>query len=162
MSRNKSKIYVFYKIGLSCISIFFIIIITTITTLSFSGIAVAAILIFYFIVKKVYSKLKNHKLTFVVFLAIVFSLLILPATSVISKKLETGSGNHRILDIKNGLQSFADNPIIGQGINHKRDNEIKYETGYGYSNAIIPVITDGGILLLIIYIYPLIYSCLYI
>ena len=57
-------------------------------------------------------------------------------------------------DIKNGIETFMESPIMGNGILHERPTENESEIGYGYSNTIVPVLTDGGILLGVIYIYP--------
>ena len=85
---------------------------------------------------------------------IIFICMIPFCINIFNKKLQTGSAKHRNLDIKNGIEAFMDRPVIGNGILHERLTESDAETGYGYSNAIIPVLTDGGILLGVIYIFP--------
>ena len=65
------------------------------------------------------------------------------------------------MDIANGFNSFIEAPIIGKGINHQRPDELNPEEGYGYSNAIIPIITYGWVMLLGIFLFPSILLFIY-
>jgi len=104
--------------------------------------------------KKLSSKLKIK----VLILLIIFTIIIIPVgNNILDKKFESSSASHRSMDIVNGFKFFLDEPLLGHGINHKREFENNPNIGYGYSNIIIPILTDGGLVLSIIYILPLIF-----
>ena len=133
-----------------------IIVFTIITTISFTGIITVFIIMIPYIFHKysIVNKLKNNKI--VLMLVIFFLVLTISfGTVLVSKKMDTGSYKHRNTDLRIGFEKFFEDPIIGKGINHERKTETDYKVGYGYSNSIIPVLTDGGIVLAFIYLFPL-------
>lgn len=132
-----------------------ILTLTMISTISVTGILGAFLILVYCFFKNYYRTMKIEKKRII----IVFLLGIIIVTTpfvwkMIDKKLNTGSAIHRNMDISNGIQIFFENPLIGKGINHDRLDERNYLQGYGYSNTIIPVLTDGGIILGTIYLIP--------
>ncbi len=133
-----------------------IIFVTLISTMSTTGL-VCAILIMLFNLKNYISILpKSIKPLLICLIGFAILVSVPIGYNLLDKKMSTGSAIHRNMDLKNGLNAFLNNPIIGNGISHQRGTEEDYEVGYGYSNTIIPVITDGGILLGIIYLLPMI------
>lgn len=133
-----------------------ILFITMLTTISVTGIICSIIIIATNIKKYVLDMKKSYRKWFVISLLIVIICMIPIGLNFLSKKMNTSSAIHRNMDIEIGLNTFLEKPLIGHGINHERATEIDYENGYGYSNTIIPVITDGGILLGAIYIIPIV------
>ncbi len=133
-----------------------IISITTITTLSFTGILCIGIVLLIYIFNS-YQELNKRQKVSVNIIAITIIFILIPfLISFTERKMVTASASHRKMDFLNGINAFKDSPLIGKGINHKKPNELNPEEGYGYSNAIIPVMTDGGIILLSFYIIPFI------
>lgn len=132
-----------------------VLFITMLTTISVTGIICSIIIIAANIKKYVLDMKPCYRKWFVISLVTVIICMIPIGLSFLSKKMNTSSAIHRNMDIEIGIDTFFESPIIGHGINHERATEIDYENGYGYSNAIIPVITDGGILLSVIYVMPI-------
>lgn len=135
-----------------------IILLTTIvTTMSVTGVA-CSVIIMLFRIKDILLWVDSKKRSIIILLTIVATLVAAPfVLNAISRKAETSSYAHRNMDIDNGLAEFSKKPLFGHGINHDRETESNPEVGYGYSNAIIPILTDGGLLLLLIYILPAFY-----
>lgn len=139
----------------------FILCVTLLTTFSVTGYVSAIIILgsyFFRIIKKIDFKKFDFKKKIMYIILLILSLLILVPMfyNLLDKKLDTGSANHRGKDIVNGFNVFFKHPLIGQGIIHEREYEENPDIGYGYSNAIIPVATDGGLVLLVLYIiFPL-------
>lgn len=134
---------------------------TMITTFSVTGIIGSVIVLFYYFIR-FFKKLEKNSRKMFVYLFIFIIILLLPfGVSILDKKMATSSSSHRKMDIINGFNSFVEDPIIGKGINHERFDELNPEVGYGYSNAIIPVATDGGIILSCIYFLPTILLLVY-
>lgn len=134
-----------------------ILFITMITTISMTGVICASIIVAYSIIKNILltNKLNKRLVTIIFIIAII---VIIPvAIFLLSKKMNTGSVAHRNMDIQIGLSAFAEKPILGYGVNHERATETDYNAGYGYSNTIIPVLTDGGLILAIIYTMPTVF-----
>lgn len=129
-----------------------ILFVTMLSTISVTGITCAVIII----ILNFLINIKNKKKTLLSLICMmIICIFMLPlGINIFNKKLQTGSAKHRNLDIKNGIETFMESPIIGKGILHERPTENEFEIGYGYSNTIVPVLTDGGILLGIIYIFP--------
>ncbi len=125
------------------IYILFFTIFTTITT---TGIICSLLLFFFYIIakEKKYLIFKQLKYFIIPVIALIFTILFY---NVMEEKFSTLSYSNRILDYKNAFNVFIQNPILGKGINHDHFHEWnKY--GYGYSNSISKIITDGGIYLL--------------
>lgn len=131
-----------------------IMFITMISTISVTGIFCSFIILFGNIKTGISMMRMANKKQWIYILIIICIILIPFTINLMIKKISTSSAVHRNLDIQIGMKKFVENPIIGKGINHERETELDYETGYGYSNTIIPVLTDGGILLANIYLIP--------
>lgn len=126
---------------------------TLLTTFSFTGIVCALVILLFYAV----GWLKKHHFEFdKKFALLIIGLLIISPLVVefTIKKINSSSASHRTTDVINGINVFIKKPIFGYGINHDRPTELDSTVGYGYSNAIIPVLTDGGIILSIIYFTP--------
>lgn len=131
-----------------------IIIVTTITTFSFTGILCIGIVLLIYIFNLYQVGNKKQKVSMIIITITIIFILTPLMISFTEKKMATSSASHRRMDFINGINAFKDSPLIGKGINHKKPDELNPEEGYGYSNAIIPVMTDGGIILLSFYIIP--------
>ena len=131
-----------------------ILCITMISTMSITGIICAAIILSKNIIELFKNMNLKKKKIFISILVIVCVLALPVVTNLIIKKVNTSSALHRNLDLQIGIKIFFESPVIGKGINHERATELDYENGYGYSNTIIPVLTDGGIILFNIYLIP--------
>lgn len=131
-----------------------ILFMTIITTISVTGIICSIIIIATNRKRYLLSMEKRYRIFFIFSLMVIIICMIPLGVNLLSKKLNTSSATHRNMDVKNGFNIFLEKPLLGHGINHERATEDDYENGYGYSNTIIPVITDGGIILGILYILP--------
>ena len=125
------------------------------STMSVTGI-ICSLLIFVF---ANFNDILNYIHKLAKYICLMLSVVLLLVSVPIGYKLleaknNTPSAQHRNMDISNGLKVFCENPLFGKGINHERDNESNFNVGYGYSNTIIPILTDGGILLFLIYYFP--------
>lgn len=139
-----------------------IFIITLFSTISVTGVVCGLLLIFSNLMK-FYNNLTTCKKKIFIIILVVFMLICLPTCiDLVQNKMSTSSTSARIMDLKNGFHVFTENPFIGKGIGHSRQFEDNVETGYGYSNTIIPALTDGGMILTIIYLSPLIVYAIYI
>lgn len=139
-----------------------ILFITMLTTISVTGIISAVIILAFNIKEYILPLSKLKQKIFLVSLVILIIIMIPLGTMLATKKMNTGSAIHRNMDIQIGLKNFLEKPILGHGVNHERSTEADYENGYGYSNSIIPVLTDGGITLTLIYIYPSMLMLIYV
>lgn len=128
---------------------------TMISTISITGIICAILIVLPNIKKYALFMKKSYRAFLMVSLILMVICTIPIGLNFLSKKMNTASATHRNMDIKIGIDIFSEKPILGYGINHEREDENDYENGYGYSNAIIPVLTDGGMLLGAIYILPI-------
>lgn len=133
-----------------------ILFVTMISTISVTGIICSIIIIAANTKKYILAMKKIYRKIFIICLLIMIICMTPIGVEFLAKKLETSSAGHRNMDIKNGFKVFLEEPLLGHGINHERKTEKNYEIGYGYSNTIIPVITDGGIVLSAIYVISLI------
>lgn len=123
--------------------VYLIAIISTFTT---SGFLVVGLFILYTIIKlvpkNVFIKLMKYFLYVVATLLVVYLIILL-----ITDKADTMSGNDRHIKIINEFEAFLRSPIYGNGINAYTK---------GSSNAISAVVADGGVILFMIYYFPLI------
>ena len=125
-----------------------IFIVTIVTTFSASGIVCAFFVLAYRLLQWLLSiKNKQKRCILVIVISLAIAAAIVFSWEFIFNKISASSTSHRLLDFRNGLRSFAQNPILGNGINSPRPDELSYTSGYGYSNAIVPVLVDGGIVL---------------
>lgn len=139
-----------------------IFMITLFSTISVTGVVCGLLLIFSNLMK-FYNNLTTCKKKIFIIILAVFMLICLPTCiDLVQNKMSTSSTFARIMDLKNGFHVFTENPFIGKGIGHPRQFEDNVETGYGYSNTIIPALTDGGMILTIIYLSPFIVYAIYI
>lgn len=75
---------------------------------------------------------------------------------LVSMKMDTGSGSSRMSDFVNGLHAWIDKPILGYGIG---SDALNREYGsYGYSNSVIPILTQGGLYLFLPYLISALYG----
>lgn len=123
--------------------VYLIAIISTFTT---SGFLVVGLFILYTIIKlvpkNIFIKLMKYFLYVVATLLVVYLIILL-----ITDKVDTMSGNDRHIKIINEFEAFLRSPIYGNGINAYTK---------GSSNAISAVAADGGVILFMIYYFPLI------
>ncbi|MEN3250721.1 hypothetical protein PWJ47_06840 [Fructilactobacillus sanfranciscensis] len=123
--------------------VYLIAIISTFTT---SGFLVVGLFILYTIIKlvpkNIFIKLMKYFLYVVATLLVVYLIILL-----ITDKADTMSGNDRHIKIINELEAFLRSPIYGNGINAYTK---------GSSDAISAVAADGGVILFMIYYFPLI------
>lgn len=128
--------------------------ITIITTFSITGIIIT-LLLALFLLKNILNNLSakvNRKIMIIFCIVLIVSI---PFIIVIGqRKIATASASNRFKDFENGIVAFAQNPVLGKGIGHERDFENNPNSGYGYSNVIIPISTDGGVILLLFYLLP--------
>lgn len=133
-----------------------ILAVTMVTTMSATGIICTMIILLLANRDRILTLFgKKNKYVLVVLGAILIIIVSPILLGLAGSKGKTGSAKHRSADISNGIRVFSESPFIGKGINHERPKESNPNDGYGYSNAIIPIITDGGIVLLAIYILPI-------
>ena len=129
-----------------------------ITTIATSGIVLSTAGIGIWYLQKKGLKLSGSFLDMFVRIVIVPCLVIaigVFAYSIVSSKLDTHSGASRTSDFVNGFHAWADKPLLGYGFGSE---PLKTRYGsYGFSNSIIPVLTQGGIYLFLLYLLPLIH-----
>lgn len=131
-----------------------ILFITMLTTFSATGILLTFLIALIPLVRKITSMSAHVRKRLCIILILVAAVAAPLVLGFAIKKIETSSAQHRNMDIQNGITAFVKSPVVGNGVNHERENELDPESGYGYSNAIIPIMTDGGIMLGAIYLFP--------
>lgn len=153
---------IFYKQTKIKLYKIFVLILTMFSTISVTGICLMFFILFYnFIIWFKDASIKIKKV--ILLLSLIIFIASLPlGINILSKKFDSSSANHRNMDLINGFNVFLEEPILGKGINHVRDFENNPEKGYGYSNIIIPILTDGGLILSIIYLMPIFIFVFYI
>ena len=115
-----------------------------ISTISVTGICSMFLVLFHSIFN-LFKKLSNKLKIKVLILLIIFTIMIIPVgINILDKKFDSSSASHRSMDIVNGFKIFLDEPLLGYGINHKREFENNPNIGYGYSNIIIPILTGSS------------------
>ncbi len=106
------------------------------------------LLLFAYLAKFLITRSKNHIIRFI-------KIVIVPAVGVIagivaiyliSTKLESGSGSSRMDDFRMGFELWAQNPIFGYGY---KSADVAH---VGYSNSVIPILTQGGIFFAVFYL----------
>ena len=127
-----------------------ILTITVLTTTSTTGILFSIIMLFVYLeINQVKIKLLNQ-LKYILF-PLVFCIVFLLSLNIIDNKSSTDSYSNRLLDYKNSFSVFMHYPFLGKGISHEHYYE-GHILGYGYSNTISKIITDGGMYLLLFYL----------
>lgn len=128
--------------------------ITILTTTSATGILCAMLMLFlYLSSKKLQIKILNQLKN--ITLPLIFCIVLILSFNILNDKSETTSFSNRALDYKNAFNIFLQKPLFGEGISHEHEYEGDL-LGYGYSNSISKIITDGGIYLLLFYAIALI------
>lgn len=125
-----------------------ILLIAILSTLTVTGFLYVMALV---LSSSINSKTKSHLKVFaqiISFILILFCVLFF-ASSLLSAKMESGSGVDRAAHMMSELNAFRKSPIYGFGFNTFTD---------GSSNSITALLADGGILLFMLYYCPLFFS----
>lgn len=139
----------------------FILLIATVTTVSTTGIliCIAGIFLKYlrnYGLKKSYTVWKV--LLQYLIAPIVFIILVFVAYYMVTLKMDTYSGVSRLADLINGVHAWSNKPILGYGVGS--EPLIEQYGNYGFSNSIIPLLTQGGLYLTTIYSIPVMFMCI--
>lgn len=134
----------------------YVIILAMITTFSTTSLAIGSLIIFYHIYEK---HLKNKKL--IILMPIIFVIAVWVAFLIIADKLMTNniSGSIRIDDIIACFLSWKSSPFIGNGYSNIKALEpfrSVIRNNAGNSCGIGAILSDGGIILGIWYVLPMI------
>ena len=129
-----------------------LLIVSICTTISFTGIGIASLSLIIFYFKQGYLS-KNRSIVSaackliiaVLALALIVSVLVV----MFNSKMNSTSGVSRTSDFVKGLKSWLEHPILGHGYNGMDDES------FGFSNSIIPILTEGGLYILFLYLIPL-------
>lgn len=131
----------------------FILVLTTLSTVSTTGIYVIGLIIAYKIIFEVSGWKKYIAATLIPILLLVLSF-------VWENKSATTSASIRFDDYRAGFHAWLDNIILGSGFT----NGIRVIEGYmdttirvnlGYSNSLFVILAQGGIVLFILYLLPM-------
>lgn len=130
-----------------------ILVITIITVFSTTGIYILGLMAAYRIIFKTSGWKKYVSLTFL-------PILILLSSIVWEDKSETASASIRFDDYRAGIQAWFENIFLGSGFS----NAIRVIEGHmnqairpnlGYSNSLFVILSQGGIILFILYFLPM-------
>lgn len=130
-----------------------ILVITIITVFSTTGIYILGIMVAYRIIFKMSGWKKYVSLT-------LLPILILLSSIVWEDKSETASASIRFDDYRAGIQAWFENIFLGSGFS----NGIRVIEGHmnqairpnlGYSNSLFIILSQGGIILFILYFLPM-------
>lgn len=133
----------------------FILVLTILSTVSTTGIYVIGLIIAYKIIFEVSGWKKYIAATLIPILLLVLSF-------VWENKSATTSANIRFDDYRAGFHAWLDNIILGSGFT----NGIRVIEGYmdttirvnlGYSNSLFVILAQGGIVLFILYLLPMMF-----
>lgn len=132
----------------------FILVLTILSTVSTTGIYVIGLIIAYKIIFEVSGWKKYIALTLVPILLLVLSF-------VWENKSETASASIRFDDFYAGIKAWSDSIFFGSGfssglrvIESYMDTTIR--ANLGYSNSLFLILAQGGIILLVLYLLPMI------
>jgi O-antigen ligase len=92
---------------------------------------------------------------FIGIIALIAALLLPP---LLKTKLQTTSGNIHLNDFTAGFQAFIDSPIVGHGIGNYTglaEYTSAYKSVFSPTSTLMAVSAQGGLILLIAYIFPL-------
>lgn len=131
----------------------FILVLTILSTVSTTGIYIIGLIIAYKIIFEVSGWKKYITLILVPILLLVLSF-------IWENKSETVSASIRFDDYKAGIQAWFDNVFFGSGfLNGLRVIESYMDTtirgNLGYSNSLFIILAQGGIILFILYLLPM-------
>lgn len=121
---------------------------TILTTISTTGFFYLIFVLSYKIYSFAASKIKT---IFVLFLAIILSLIVLYSIQfILDAKLQTGEGsyNSRLNDIVKCIEVGMENPVLGVGLYNEETR-----SDWGYSNSLFTIFARGGLYLLSIYVF---------
>lgn len=133
---------------------FFILVITIISTVSTTGIYIIGLIFLYKIIFEISLGWKKY-----ITLALI-PILILVLSIVWENKVDTSSADVRFDDYHAGIKAWLDNIFFGSGFS----NGLKVIESYmdttiranlGYSNSIFVVLAQGGLILFILYFFPM-------
>lgn len=131
-----------------------LLVVTILSTTSTTGVFVLGLIIIYKLSIKYNGLIKYIGLCIV---PMVMYLLLI----VWDNKSESGSANIRFDDYRAGFLAWKDNIFFGSGFMSGLKNIEQYmdttiRINYGYSNALFVILAQGGLLLLVLYFYPMI------
>ena len=131
----------------------FILVLTILSTISTTGIYIIGLIIAYKIIFEVSGWKKYITL-------ILVPILLLGLSFIWENKSETASASIRFDDYKAGIQAWFDNVFFGSGfLNGLRVIESYMDTtiraNLGYSNSLFVILAQGGIILFILYLLPM-------
>lgn len=137
-----------------------IIYITILTTVSTTGIIISTfILLFDYIFYKEHKSVK--KLRKIILLPIICIMSIIVFSYLINEKLDTKSYSIRMDDISSSINAWKENVLFGNGFSNSFITESymskEFRNGLtGQSSAYGRIISEGGLYLLYIYLFPMI------
>lgn len=146
-----------------------VVLLALITTTSSTGLALYAISAYIYLVKRN----RDNQTSFTFFVIkligrlIALGLIVYLGTVLISAKLGTSSGSLRLDDFQSGFHAFLKHPLVGNGLlnidaissfmtsanRHIWVNGMPYYNT-GLASSFVQVISDGGVLLSLLYFLP--------
>ncbi|HFI0832743.1 TPA: O-antigen ligase family protein [Streptococcus suis] len=137
-----------------------IILFAIISTLSTTGFFAVALVHIYKIYFK--GKLTSKKILFLITLSPIFLIsIVFFLYSLATEKLQTGSSAMRLDDVSAGFMAWKNNLLMGNGYTHLEAifpyMNMSFRFNTGYSNGIMSILVQGGIILFIIYFLPMIF-----
>ncbi|WP_349516861.1 hypothetical protein [Leuconostoc mesenteroides] len=149
-----------------------LLLITLATTFSLSGFLIVFVTYVLFFFKSTSYKENGSLiriLTIISFIFVAIITLIFIIIPAFNEKLNTTSGSLRLDDFTAGFKSWRLHPLVGNGLNNievisrfmESPQRFTYVNGQpfynaGLANSITPIISDGGILLSLLYFLPLV------
>lgn len=135
-----------------------ILIITLLTTFTTTGLILLIIIyLFKYLINR---QIKGNLSKFFAFTVVVPIGFVL-AYSIFLDKSTSGSWLQRVDDFSAGMLAWLKNPILGNGWN-ENETVIGFMSGFrsntGFSNSIMMVLAQGGIVLFSLYMIPLLYT----
>ena len=134
---------------------------TTFSTTGYIGVVALYLMILLKNSVKKITKGKLHFNKYIITATIVFSLAIISFLFI--NKINTGSGSVRVDDIKACYETWTDNNIfVGAGYGNE-SSIVKHmssfrENNKGLSNSFMVILAEGGILLMLVYLIPFVYT----
>ncbi|HFI0353987.1 TPA: O-antigen ligase family protein, partial [Streptococcus suis] len=137
-----------------------VILLAMISTLSTTGFFAVAFIHIYKIYFK--GKITRKKMLFLITLSPIFLIsLIFFLYRVATEKLQTGSSAMRLDDVIAGFMAWKDSLLVGYGYTHLESifpyMNMSFRVNTGYSNGIMSILVQGGIILFILYFLPMIF-----
>ena len=155
LNHHKSKL----RIAVLCLMI--------ISTFSLTGAVMLLIITFFTYMDKI-KKSKVNKLFYLFVLGVIVPVVFVFLAVILERKSLTSSYNTRFIDYLVGIRAFISNPVFGVGYNNLEQFMVYKEEFYrmagipfknlGYSNGLLAIPGQGGVLLSTIYLLPFIYQ----